>query len=416
MKEQTIDIEFELLLLKTMSYKKNFEKYKFYYDNTKLSETSKTLLNDYSLYFNTYKDEEDINWSVFYGHFSQNWHQELNAKDLAYYKDDVFPRISSNNIECIDKVFEETYSKKILKALADSPMASEATTKLLDKFLELRENLNTKSSDVDTSDSLDFNKIDKTNGIPWFLRSLQNSLGSLIQGQFVVVSADIGTGKSAFVISQVVHTLKHVKYKDLGPVLFFNSEGTSEDVFGRLWSNLYRRQIEGGFEEIVLRNNEIKDIFNEEYTNEKMLVSILTPNSLKDIEVKITKYKPSLVIIDMADTLAKDEDVQSLKKVYDHLRRVATKHCPIIATSQAGDQTYYDGEGKLQHRKWLGLSATYGSKTGKGGAAETLITIGKDEGDEEFRYISIPKKKRGKTANISCILYDKYSRYEELEW
>jgi len=112
-----------------------------------------------------------------------------------------------------------------------------------------------------------------------------------------------------------------------------------------------------------------------------------------------------------------EEDTTSLKKLYDNLRVLSGEACPIIGTSQAGNTEYLDKEtNKLKTRKWLTDNHLYGSKAGKGGSADTMIMIGKDDDDPVVRFINVTKNKRGKALKITCRCIDKFSRYEEISW
>jgi hypothetical protein len=130
----------------------------------------------------------------------------------------------------------------------------------------------------------------------------------------------------------------------------------------------------------------------------------------------VRKYNPCLVIIDICDRLAPEGDVQALKTLYDDMRVLSGSTCPIIGTSQSGDTSFLDSKGQQHNQKWLGGAQTYGSKTGKPGAADTVITIGKEDEESMLRFISTPKKKRGEPVKITCELIPKYSYFRELSF
>ena len=70
----------------------------------------------------------------------------------------------------------------------------------------------------------------------------------------------------------------------------------------------------------------------------------------------------------------------------------------------------------MRSRKWLGDHSLYGSKSGKGGAADTIITIGREDTSSNLRFICTPKKKRGQPVKLTCIIEDIYSNYKELDF
>lgn len=417
------DITVESELLNILMVKENYVKFSPIIDKNRLLPDTQTVLKDYDRYFNHYIDHDTIDFGLFYTEFSQHYHlNSLNTDQLHYYRDYVFPSIMNatpKDVEsCMINLLKNRAKEDLLSHISKE-LNTEKLRTILDNFEDSTQNITKKIDDeVSRIDTIDFSELDKSSGIPFFLGSLQENLGSLIKGQFVVVSADYGTGKSAFVISQVASTLLHLnKTNDPRPILYFNSEGTSADIFGRVCSNLYRNEAIGGFEDIINNPNKYKEKFICQFDINKLLVFQMMFSSIEWIQNKIKYYNPALVIIDITDTLAPEEDVLTLKKVYDRLRLLSGAYCPIIGTTQSGDTSYQDKEShEIKHRKWLGDKALYGSKTGKGGAADTIITIGKDDLNKNLRYISIPKKKRGQTANITAELIDIYSLYKELAW
>lgn len=413
------DVGLEASLLKVMSSRQYFDMYQNFIDHKRILPDTATLLKDYKKYFDLYVEHNEISWELFYTQFSQNWHQkDLESNDIEYYRDSVFPAIKKVNNQDAETCLLGLMQKHLREDLARDNFDLVRIRSILDEYEnKVATIVRTIDKEIVTINNVDFNVLDKSEGIPWFLPTLQDGLGSIVKGQLVVVSADFGTGKSAFVISQAAIALEYSLKHNKGCVLYFNSEGTEADVFGRLCSNLFRNKIPGGFEDIIEQREEVKEQFLKRYGENRFLVSQISSNSVEWISNKMQKYNPSLVIIDITDTLAKEEDVINLKKVFDRLRVLSGLMCPIIATTQAGDQSYRDNDtGQIKSRKWLSDKALYGSKTGKGGAASEIITIGKDDSTPGIRYIAIPKKKRGKAVNITCQLQDEYSLYKELAW
>lgn len=425
-KETTIcavDTSLDTALLKALSIRSNFETYYHYVDMKRVLVNTSVLLLDYEKYFELYTTHEEIDFNEFYTQFSQYWHiSDLSEHDVKYYKDYVFPAILSCSLESVDKILigfiEKQHKENITKCLKDGIN----TDKLRNIILDYERSVNKFNTSEDkfayTIANTDFNVLDKSEGIPWFLQSLQAGLMSLTMGQYVLVSADKDTGKSAFVISEAVHAFKFLcKRNATNPILYFNSEGTAADVECRFLSCLYKDKVREGFEEIYERIDEIKQKFLSAFNNELFIVfQIAEISTFEALRATVEKYKPSLVIIDICDKLAKDEDPQSLKKLHDNLRVLSGVTCPVLGTTQAGDTTYYDEEkGKFVKQKWLGDNKTYGSKTGKGGAADTMIMIGQD-GESNLRYINVTKKKRGRYVRAVCELQSQYSYYKEVNY
>lgn len=417
------DVAIETTLLANLQKRENYEQYIRHIDFKRVLPNTSLLLKDYHKYFELYPDRQEIVFDEFYTHFTQNWHsKDMEIADVEYYRDYVFPAITNCEEKDVEKALLGLKEKQYIETLNSYTSKGMDVTKIRqladDYEKEISNFQNAVDKTIHTVETVDFQVLDKTNGIPWFLPTLQNGLMSITAGQFIVVVGDYGTGKSAFVISQVAHTIKHLHKKgDTNGILYINSEGVAEDVIARVLSNLYQSKVLGGFEEIVERHKEVTKKFISTFSpNLLRVVQVSDVPTFESVKEKIIKYKPSLVIIDICDKLAKEEDVLNLKKLYDNLRVLAGAECPIIGTSQSGDTSYFDQETKeVKKKKWLDDHSLYGSKTGKGGAADTIITIGKEEGSN-LRYVSVVKKKRGEPVKITCELIDKFSSYKELQW
>jgi hypothetical protein len=246
-----IDTRLETALLKSLQKKENYESYIAYVNLKNVLPTTKIVLKNYKRYFENYPEASEIDFGLFYTHFTQDW-ETLNTEDAEYYRDYMFPAVLECEEQSVSGVIEGLKKKQVLEKLSEM-IASGDSIENIKEFVEKNNTSTSVDSDehVYTSDNLDLGELDKANGIPWFLPTLQKSLMSITAGQFIVVAADSNTGKSAFVISQAVHAFKWLhKQKDERPILYFNSEGTAADVLGRFFSNLYKSKIVGGFEEV----------------------------------------------------------------------------------------------------------------------------------------------------------------------
>jgi len=378
--------------------------------------TTKLLLADYARYFELYKEHDTVDFGQFQTQFTQNWHnKDLDVLDIEYYRDYVFPAISKvesgNSEECLLGLMHKQTAEE-LSEVANNKFDVTKLREILAKYEE-REQLIFLDNDKEaiTAENVDLEVLDKNQGIPYFLPSLQESMGGIIQGQFVVVSADSNTGKSAFVISQAVHAFQHGL---AGPILYFNSEGTPGDIYARFWSNLYRDSIIAGTEEIVRQRNDIREQFKQSYDTNKLVVFQIYGKNIAYIRSKLKKYKPSLVIIDMLDTLADVEDPITLKKLYDNIRGLSLEYCAIIGTTQSGNTEYFNKEdGSYKTKRFLTDKDVLGCKA-KSASAETMIAIGRDANNPLLRFISTPKTKRGAPVTVTCQIDTKYSLYKEI--
>jgi archaellum biogenesis ATPase FlaH len=420
MKKDNIKVQMSLeaALLKALSSKANYERFIHIIDMKRLNPITALLLKDYKKYYDKYK--EDVNFETFYPSFC-DWHKrDLDDRDLKQYRETVFPAIIEANPmpSLFVSLLEKEASQKIEDSVSNG-INSEDILNIIHDLGEKRKQYLPEGEDEETFTlvSVDVSKLDVTNGIEWALSSLQAGLNSIMPGQFIVVAADSNTGKSAFCITQAVHTFKHLhKIKSKRPILYCTSEDTKEDLACRFLSCLYKDKMLGGFEEIIKQYSKVSESFKKHY-DEKLFIGmqIRSPSDLHRIKEKILKYNPSLIIIDMLDKLSNSDQIQDLTKLYQEIRSIANDGIPVIGTSQTGNTSWQDKEtGQFKSRKFLSDKDLSGSKSGKQGAAYCIISIGKDDDMPDIRYISTTKKKRGQNVQTTCTLENIYSCYKEV--
>lgn len=413
-------VTLETALLKAMSNRHNFETYADSINRKRVLETTDILLHDYKKYFELYPTHKEIDFSIFFTQFSQTWHgSNLSDEDINFYRDYVFPAIEKTKGSEVESSLLGLLQKNTMDSLislAKKDFCADVLIEELDRYKSKQSEI-VKEYDDDrfTATKIDYSVLDKTKGIPWFMDSLQSGLGGLVAGQLVIVAAPSGAGKSAFVISQAVAAFIRLnETESTQPILYFNSEGTVADVQARFYSNLFKGVLKGGFEQVYENIDKVVATFTKKYNEDLFSIFQMEGVGVQYVVSKIKKYNPAFVIIDIADALAPEEDPKSLKKLYDTLRQVSNNHCPILITSQSKDVEYYDQkEGKTTNKKFLSQKDLHGSNVGKQGAADTIITIGKDDTNPLIRYINTPKKKRGQPVKITAEILEQYSYYQE---
>ena len=413
----------EASLLKVMSIRENFENYWQYIDTQILATETRVMAHDYKKYFKIYPEHSEVDFTLFTNQFCNNWHHtDLTSQDIIYYTDFVIKEVTKCGKPSLQTCLLGVMGREVLDKINKSAkygFSAEKTREILEEY-EHKYSTIVSHADKDCFhlDEIDYSILDLQNGIPYFLPTLQEALGGLMAGNFIVVAADVSTGKSAFVISQAVHSFVYLHtLVEPRPILYFNSEDTLAEVGMRFFSNLHHQKAKEGYEQVIRNRDKTTENFKSVYNTQLFKSFQLCGQGITYVRNKVKQYKPSLVILDITDKLAPSEDVQVLKKLFDNLRDLAAEHnIPIIGTTQAGDQSYFDkDEGKKHNKKFLKSSDLYASKTGKGGSATVILSIGKD--DEETsntRYINISKKKRGSFARITCEIDEKYSLYREV--
>jgi hypothetical protein len=102
----------------------------------------------------------------------------------------------------------------------------------------------------------------------------------------------------------------------------------------------------------------------------------------------IKSNPPKLLVIDLLDNVSgfnKESEWSRYGKLYQWAREIATHYCPVLGVSQLNG----DGENK----EYPSMSRLRGSRVDKQGAATFQLHIGSLEGNNDIRYLSMPKNK-----------------------
>lgn len=426
MKEEDIKKSFTLEknLLQVMSQRDTYEYYHRYLREMKLIPTTYTLLRDYDKYFKLYQDHTRIDFDIFLTHFMTEWHQvNMTGEEMSFYADNVIPKLKERPEENYETCLLGLMGRDTLDKINEKEFDLDRIEQLLSDYKRMHSSIvKTTDSDVFSIEDLDLTVVDASGGIPYAFESLQNKLGGMVQGQFIVVGAASGVGKSAFCITQSVDTFRHLNESGSDrPILYFNSEGSPHSLYGRFLSNLYADKLPNGYIDVVRNQDKLKSHFKSTYDTKLFLPFPIRGYGIDYIKSKIERYNPSLVVIDLLDAMSlnnKISEARGFEQLYLDLRDLSAFSCPIIGTSQAGDSAHYWDKERQEKvpKRWLSEKDLYFSNSGKQGAADTLIMIGMDSPYTPPRYISVVKDKVGQgPCKFTCELTPKYSLYEEIK-
>lgn len=415
----------ELALLKALAIREHYENYIHYVVYDRLLDETKVFLDAYKNYYELYGDHKEIDFNTFLTQFTTNWHARDMHEDLIKFYTNAILTVRDEPLEDAEAALLGLVNKQLIdkiNKIAEKPFTTEQLKQEIEQYEVKRAGiLREYDSDVCGLYDVDFSQVDKSNGIP-FCHEPLNELGGMVLGSLVLYNAIYGIGKTAEIHTQLAHTLKwKLRVGEDRPVLWFNTEGTSSQVWGRQWSNLYQEVITGGYRDIMKQRDRLRKHFEKKFGNNALWVVKSKGKGLAYIKSKILKYNPCLIILDMASQVmginqAKNvSDTRTLEFYFDMLREYSALYCPIIATVQAGNgaKVYDKDTHKWKFKKWPDSDDIYGSKSAIQGAAETIITIGRDDEHEFTRYLRTTKLKEDcNPIKFQCELNRKFSDYK----
>lgn len=238
-------------------------------------------------------------------------------------------------------------------------------------------------------------------GFHWRLNVLNESLKPLWEGDFIIVAARVDSGKSTFFASELTHMASQVDTLYPGedrPIIVFNNEGPGR----KLRHRCFNAGIGYTNAELVEARQKGENIYqmyvDSQGGRDKIEIFDVHDYTMGQLEDIVKELNPCIVVIDMLDNVQADVGVatnggtrtdQLLEWLYQRARVWAVKyHCAVIATSQLNG----DADGEIFPK----LSMLANSKTGKAGAADAVIMLGRSGNVDlqNTRFISTPKNKK----------------------
>ena len=415
----------DITSLKLLKYRERYERLGRSVPKQALQPLTATLLEDFGKFFKEFPDAQRIEQGPFLTWFKGYRHPTLNESELS-----VYSAIIGKSMDDVD----ESMESGLMARLVASDTASKVTALLekwnagdeVDLYSALRGHVESFEQQVDRKvnnpqvlDPIeDLLKAEENDvGLHWPLACLNRHIKPLQSGDSVVVAMRPDAGKTTFCTQVVTHMAPQVDALFPGEhrsILWFNNEGPGRKIVMRAFQSALNATVE----DLVKLSNQPASKGKEQYKT-KVREDYATalggrPGVLRifdvhgmwnhEVEDLMRKYKPALVVFDMIDNIRFGEAMsnngsrtdQILEAMYQWARMMGVKHdCATIATSQLSA----DADGV----SFPTLPQLKDSKTGKQGACDVIITIGKlnDPVLENSRYIGTTKNKKVKTGQKS---------------
>lgn len=239
---------------------------------------------------------------------------------------------------------------------------------------------------------------------PWLVPQMNKSIGHGALGEFDILGAGPGAGKTTFTWDHAAYWGR-IAYKKWGlsrPGLILINEGALAKHQRRAAQCILHKTTRELIAMNAAKPGRVRELIQAElpygYPNIEDNVlrpMIINQYSYKDLERIIEEHDPSFVVYDMLDNVQGFEAASSRGTVdargemlYQWARDMAIIHDHFaIATSQLSS----DGEGI----PWPQQKHLKGSRIAKQGACDTIIMLGRNDANpaDQERYISTPKEK-----------------------
>ena len=408
----------EVALVLFMLNRKNFDKYYSYMSKLNLEQETKSLLRTISEYFSENVNTEEIMVPEFLAYFCVK-HPVLKKRTaFSWY----LAKLSETQInsqvleENLNHFMEKYFASEIMMRLTDVLDGNEfdvmdEVQSMVDEFNSTKAKLDGEGDSLFVDSSLANLLAEEKQhpGLRWRLGCLNQDLGELHGCSLGHVYARPDTGKTSFLVSEIVHFASQLADDEC--IIWFNNEEKGSKVQFRL----YQSVLQASKAQIASFADSAEQTF-EERGGKKVRIYDNSLISFENIDQLLSGFNVRLVVIDQGDKVkfAGDNNfstVERLKVLYGKFRELAKKYdVPIITVGQASAEA--------ENTKWLSLNHMDFSKTGKPGELDWAIGIGKlqkdaENGIDNVRYISLSKNKMNNGVhgrhsvyfNSMCALY-----------
>lgn len=396
----------DLTLLRILKHKEHYDRIVPNLPEGALDQKTMIVLKDFGAYMKE-TGHPLVKMGAFKTYFFNFRHKGLAADVSTYYE-----KLLDNCEKDVDQDTVRLMVNKLIELGFATDVANDASAYHRDEEIDIIQSVGMKhevakanimSGDTDklyvTDNIEDLLNDDKDlTGLRFQLSCLREGLRPLRSGDLVIVAGRPDTGKTSFITSELVGIVDSLQEDDT--ILWFNNEGEGNRILKRAYQSFLRSNID------ELLQKQSAGVLSDEYSDaggHRLRIVDCHDWDTTMVEQVIADVKPKLVIFDMIDNIEfkggmrKGHDQrtdQILEAQYQWARKLGVKYGhPVIATSQISAEV----EQQAETQCYPPMHALKDSKTGKQGAADLMIMIGKsaDPMCANARYISTPKNKLG---------------------
>jgi replicative DNA helicase len=405
----------DITLLQAMRSRSNYANYAKFINRDAITKEGEMLLDDIGEYFKQFPDIQEITELDKFN----TWFNHVRHIDLKKDKREQF----TNLINRMGGEYNGT-----VNVLLDHYEKQAAFDKIVD-VIKNNGNLDTIESLVnkykknttveDLYQDMTLEHIDeepsREHGLKWRLPVLNQSLGSVILGDFGVIAGVPNTGKTAFLISEVSHMAQQLPEGKI--VLWFNNEGLDSEIRNRIIQSTLNKT----YDEIVQNPSSSMSEYNRHMgMPNRIQVIKATWQHYTTIEkiIKYEKDRVGLIVLDMLDKIKgfegrgkSETSDEKYDRAYEWALGLSIIFAPVLATSQTcalGEDVY--------KMRYPGMDDLKGSRIAKQGNARFILMIGRDNVEEQHtgtRFLSSPKNKVGVNFQAEVTIDKLRARYHE---
>jgi len=396
----------DITLLQVMKHRKEYVRLHRAVNDRAFDIRTTTVLGDFGKFFDEFPECTTIPLAGEFATWFTVAHRTIKEEDMAVYRQ-IFRQCAADPSDEVRDVLVTKLLESNLAVLVadiadrwtrgDEISPGQMLRRLVDDF-EADLSRKVKIPFVPIGDNL-FKDAVLEAGLHWRSEPLNLCMRKLRAGDFGILAARPDAGKTSFIASEITYIAPQLPayFENANrPIIWFNNEGPGE----RIQERIIQAALGLPASKIVQlqKDGQLWQKYTEAIGGDLLRIRVLDVHGYKSwqIEEIIKQTQPGLVVFDMIDNIKFDGDVlnggqrtdQILEGMYQWARELAVRYrCVALATSQVSA----DGEGLA----YPTLGMLKDSKTGKQGAADFIITLGKknEPAYENIRFLGLTKNK-----------------------
>lgn len=392
-------MSFDLDILRAFEDSDTYKRFCKYVRKSSLGEETYRIFEAMGEWYSFNPMIKEMHWSKFGPWFLLVKYPKLDETKAAIYRG-IFAALGTagtRTITTLDEVINGLVTRDYAAEIAelglkvadgDDPKGMDKIGKLYEEWQDRNGKLTRLEDSIVTSDILSVLESVSTGGYSWRLNCLNDALGPLRQGDFVVIGTRPDTGKTTLLASESTHIATQLD--DDRPVLWLNNEEGGKKVLRRIIQAALGWPTHRMESDAVNAAAEYRKMYGRD---DKFIVYDNAYISTKDVEALCKKYNPGLVIFDQLWKIKgyeTENEVTRLTMLFNWGREIAKAYAPVLTVHQA--------DGTAEGQKWIDMSQLYMSKTGIQGEADAIITMGRTPDTGNSRYLYVPKNKMSGTV------------------
>lgn len=393
----------DLALLKVIKRKERLNKVSKFLCKESLDSRTNLVIEEIETYFDNNSQEEIVNFDLLKSMLYKKCktEEEQNIYNILVNKmQEDLPESAEKQL--VNKLIELNYATKINNVIQDYKIDPNVNvlSNINDITISAKQSLerNNNYEFAGFEEAFEDDKNSCNGGLEWQLDCLNQAMRPLQTGDMIIVAARPDKGKTTF----LTQALTHFATQTDNVIIWLNNESKKERILKRVIQSSLKatnKEMNAMLDSHSLLDNYVNVVGDKDKIR---VYDIHSWNTYKVEELLESQSKPiGVIVFDMIDNLKANNSGlrtdQVLEGLYQWAREIAVRlNCAVIATSQIsveGDGLEFPPETFLKD-----------SKTGKQGACDAIIMIGSNhkKGQEDFRFISVPKNKLKKEGSNYC--------------